>query len=712
MHAEKSSLKQALRPDFCTNAVNKRARLQLRKLGSRHQQQGSTSIQVGRVKAMAPLSASESLTRLQDERFTTDEGTSVQMTTEIYQLDRRGDTSLRTRHHWGDLPGCLLFAAAIMAISAALTAYLGEGVLPSAGEHAVTSNMSTDTHPSWLHADAALASQLTKLTYGSPDLTTDPAFAAGNEFHLATHSACRATRTVACHGGNQTWEVTLPVDGCADGELIATTPSFCAWHVYGVGTVLAFRGTAVKSDVSVDVLGAFYQRTVTVLSPGGVLGTARVHGASYDAYSSVRTSIRALVTESLAPNDVLIVTGHSLGGMFATYMANDLGLAIHSGELPSIRLRLLTFGKPFVGDAAFAAGLTNLCEIGLIEVMGRWVLATASGMLDPITTLTSRQVSGFLPGFGSGTIGSVIDWTQEAPLHTLPCRDEINCHSMIGYAQSAVHAADDVAAELTLCEQRHMLAAPYTGLSLCGRSLEHVVNDQGWTLTSSTSKCKGDVVPLEERSFPAFLAAVLQICIKFLVAAMISTAAIRAIAGDRHWWAGPYLILPEALRRSLATIGLMDSVSRPLFRQIADVREQFLKQSVMSAYTGTSTSVGEEWSGASSTSNASGTSDSERRLNRQMSARPVKPSRLHHKRMLSLTQTAVATSSQVAFKRLHNGRALFCTAMASCISQKGCKADACRIRGSSSEPYQPSALYTNAELHGGSPLQFTTSWLR
>lgn len=128
--------------------------------------------------------------------------------------------------------------------------------------------------PAWVRADAALAAQLSgsiyhrlfsRSRYGGEEPST-----AGTEYELASHGACRVARLVRCHGGDELpYNVSLPAGSCAYGTLTPTSARVCAWRVDGVGLVMAFRGTYVPTDLSIDVLGFFYQRSVEVLSAAG-----------------------------------------------------------------------------------------------------------------------------------------------------------------------------------------------------------------------------------------------------------------------------------------------------------------------------------------------------------------------------------------------------------------------------------------------------------
>lgn len=130
------------------------------------------------------------------------------------------------------------------------------------------------------------------------------------------------------------------------------TQGFVARHA-GLGlTVVAFRGT--ESDKFEDLVSDL--STLPVAHPGG----GRVHRGFWRAYEPIRERLAALV----APRDAtLLITGHSLGAALATLAAADLTPA-----------KLVTFGSPRVGDAAFAARLAGLVirrYVGCCDVVTR-----------------------------------------------------------------------------------------------------------------------------------------------------------------------------------------------------------------------------------------------------------------------------------------------------------------------------------------------------
>lgn len=83
----------------------------------------------------------------------------------------------------------------------------------------------------------------------------------------------------------------------------------------------------------------------------------RVHRGFYDAFQSVVEQVQSEIL-SLAeqfPDYSIFVTGHSLGGALAVFGALDV-----KRYLPNVPVSITTFGKPRVGNPAFANFFSNL----------------------------------------------------------------------------------------------------------------------------------------------------------------------------------------------------------------------------------------------------------------------------------------------------------------------------------------------------------------
>jgi len=110
--------------------------------------------------------------------------------------------------------------------------------------------------------------------------------------------------------------------------------------------VTAFRG-------SFDVMNWVLDLDAVQTNPFHQLPNVSVHAGFFDAYESIRPQVVAAVERALTacPHcSELLATGHSLGAAIAGHAAFDL-----SARFPGLRVTLINFGMPRIGNAAFAA---------------------------------------------------------------------------------------------------------------------------------------------------------------------------------------------------------------------------------------------------------------------------------------------------------------------------------------------------------------------
>ncbi|CAI7829552.1 unnamed protein product, partial [Closterium sp. NIES-54] len=129
--------------------------------------------------------------------------------------------------------------------------------------------------------------------------------------------------------------------------------AYVGWDPPSRLIIVAFRGTCTSSLRNWIADLEALPRSLSY--PG--LRHARVHRGFYSAYhfTRLRPAVvhAVLFLMTILPGSFRVAfTGHSLGGALATLSALDLQV---SYDLPSPSIRVVTFGSPRVGNAAFAA---------------------------------------------------------------------------------------------------------------------------------------------------------------------------------------------------------------------------------------------------------------------------------------------------------------------------------------------------------------------
>ncbi|RKH31653.1 lipase family protein [Corallococcus praedator] len=134
--------------------------------------------------------------------------------------------------------------------------------------------------------------------------------------------------------------------------------------------MLALRGTVTAADTRAD---EEYATTTFVPYSGSVSPVPKVHGGFWSIYtgtsSTVPTSMQAQVFAWLAANNIttLYVTGHSLGGGLAEFLALDLAVGN-----PSLSATTVTFAAPKAGlsdswGTAYAQYVTNPTTVRVVN---------------------------------------------------------------------------------------------------------------------------------------------------------------------------------------------------------------------------------------------------------------------------------------------------------------------------------------------------------
>lgn len=129
--------------------------------------------------------------------------------------------------------------------------------------------------------------------------------------------------------------------------------------------VLVFRGTVPSefSNIKADVKSNQVPLTSKAFKP---CAKCLVHEGFRDAYKNhLREALRLQFTPFIKEKKVTSVyfIGHSLGGALATLAVYDSGVYLATQKITTIKLGLVTFGAPRVGNADFAKYMNE--DLGL-----------------------------------------------------------------------------------------------------------------------------------------------------------------------------------------------------------------------------------------------------------------------------------------------------------------------------------------------------------
>ncbi|KAI8086602.1 lipase [Halteromyces radiatus] len=111
---------------------------------------------------------------------------------------------------------------------------------------------------------------------------------------------------------------------------------------------LVFRGTSSFGNILADF--KFFLGDYPPVGNG-----AKVHRGFYQSYMKIQKQVLSVMTDQLTkyPKYRVTVTGHSLGGAYATLAALDLYQ--RDKRFNPKNMNIITFGEPRVGNPAFAA---------------------------------------------------------------------------------------------------------------------------------------------------------------------------------------------------------------------------------------------------------------------------------------------------------------------------------------------------------------------
>lgn len=223
--------------------------------------------------------------------------------------------------------------------------------------------------------------------------------------------------------------------------------------------ILSFPGTERKKDVEVDLktrrvpFSGTNPAEFAAAAAGKAQGVPMVH-KGFDDYTMTalfttpvralqgRTAGEALAAELLtSPEEILYLTGHSLGGAAATLAAarlSDMGV-------PKEQLRVVTFGAPAVGDKAFARRYESRFALTRVVMEG-----------DPVAAVL-QSLSGRFAQFGEK-----VRWRQNR-------NSDRFAHQMVVYLDDALRSYYDETPEgtmtlLTAHEPKALLGGLYVAV--------------------------------------------------------------------------------------------------------------------------------------------------------------------------------------------------------------------------------------------------------
>lgn len=257
--------------------------------------------------------------------------------------------------------------------------------------------------------------------------------------------------------------------------------------------ILSFPGTERKKDVEVDLkthrvpFGGTNPQEFAAAAAGGMRQEAplpMVH-KGFDDYTMTalfttpvealqgQTAGEALAAELLArPQEILCLTGHSLGGAAATLAAarlSDMGV-------PKEQLRVITFGAPAVGDEAFARRYESRFALTRVVMEG-----------DPVAAVL-QSLSGHFVQFGEK-----VRWRQNR-------NSDRFAHQMVVYLDDALRSYYDETPEGTITPlTAHEPKALSGGLYVVGPELQldaHLTDDAAYMRRSLTESLALQYAPV------------------------------------------------------------------------------------------------------------------------------------------------------------------------------------------------------------------------
>lgn len=121
-------------------------------------------------------------------------------------------------------------------------------------------------------------------------------------------------------------------------------------------TIVAFRGSETLTDWLINLMR---WRTRFLYVPK----QCETHCGFLKQYTALREELFASIHASIRSTNLVVATGHSLGGALATMFAVEL-----AASMPDLRVRCYPFACPRVGDSEFVNLTTQLANLDIWRI--------------------------------------------------------------------------------------------------------------------------------------------------------------------------------------------------------------------------------------------------------------------------------------------------------------------------------------------------------
>jgi hypothetical protein len=209
---------------------------------------------------------------------------------------------------------------------------------------------------------------------------------------------------------------------CVSASVIATVDrnSFLVWvlHVPALNAVvIAFRGTNNKANVKSDL---DFKKDSCQL---GSLSCGKVHGGFLKLWTDIRSSVITTVNSFIAKHPSVTTvyqTGHSLGAAVAIIAGLDFGNVFSARS--SIKVRVIGFGVPRVGDGTFASKFHSFPSLSVLRYR-HWRKFLLLKWWDPVSIIPPA-------GWGFSHVGAEFQMKCES------CKSPIDLHRIGEYEKT------------------------------------------------------------------------------------------------------------------------------------------------------------------------------------------------------------------------------------------------------------------------------------